>query len=52
MSMAHRQKTCAACGGPILESDRVSVEPLIDGQVRYVVVHWNHHTFTCRKAVR
>lgn len=52
MSAAHRQLTCAACGGVIREEDRVDVEPLIDGQIRYVAVHWGHHTFPLRKPVR
>lgn len=49
MSAASRQKTCAVCGALLLATDRTSVEPLIDGQVRYVAVHWNHHTFPTAK---
>lgn len=45
MSAAHRQRTCAACGGELHEDDHVSVEPLIDPSVRYVAVHWDHSTF-------
>lgn len=45
MSAAHRQRTCAACGGELAEDDPVSVEPLIDPSVRYVAVHWLCSTF-------
>ncbi|TQJ05930.1 hypothetical protein FB471_5775 [Amycolatopsis cihanbeyliensis] len=40
MSAAARQKTCAGCGQPLTVPQRTNVEPLIDGQVRYVAVHW------------
>lgn len=49
MSAAHRQKTCAACGGPFREEDKITIEPLIDGIVRYVACHWNHTTHPIRK---
>jgi len=53
MSAAHRQKTCAACGRPLLDSDRVNIEPLIDGVIRYVACHWGHTTHPTKpKGVR
>lgn len=48
MSAAHRQKTCAVCGRPFLEEDRVNIEPLIDDVVRYVAVHWGESTHPVR----
>lgn len=44
MSVAGRQKTCAACGGEFLDGEPVNVEPLIDDIVRYVACHWHHST--------
>lgn len=52
MSAAHRQKTCACCGRAFLESDKINVEPLIDGSVRYVAVHWGETTHPIRKVAR
>lgn len=48
MSAAHRQRTCACCGVEIHEEDKVSVEPLVDGMIRYVAVLWDHHTYPVR----
>jgi hypothetical protein len=50
MSAAARCRSCACCGLPICENDRVSVEPVIelDAPVRYVSVLWNHSTFPRR----
>lgn len=45
MSAAHRQHSCACCGLVIHEEDMVSVEPLVDGVIRYVAVLWDHHTY-------
>lgn len=46
MSLAKRQKTCAACGKP-LEADRpVSTQVIVDDVVRYVVVH-DHCSVYC-----
>jgi hypothetical protein len=44
MSAAKRQRSCAACGGPLREGERTDLEPLIDGVVRYVAVHAGHST--------
>lgn len=51
MSAAHRQVTCAVCGRPFDESDKINVEPLIDGPVRYVAVHWDESTHPVRVAL-
>lgn len=49
MSAAHRQKTCAACGRLLREEDKVTVEPLIDGAIRYVACHWLCTTHPIKK---
>lgn len=48
MSLANRQKTCAACGRELLPGEQVTVEPLIDPSIRYIVIHWNESTFSYR----
>ncbi len=45
MSTATRQHTCAVCGSPFLPQDRIDLEPLIDGAIRYIAVHAEHSTF-------
>ncbi|WP_020670855.1 hypothetical protein [Amycolatopsis nigrescens] len=45
MSLASRQKTCAACGKPFRCGDRTEVEPFIDGAIRYLAVHPGHSTY-------
>lgn len=45
MSLAKRQKTCACCGQDIKEGDRINLEPLLDGVIRYVATLWDHSTF-------
>jgi hypothetical protein len=52
VSAAHRQVTCACCGRPFTEEDKINVEPLIDGAVRYVAVHWGETTHPTRKVAR
>lgn len=51
MSAAHRQLTCAACGGPFVEESPVNIEPLIDGVIRYVAVHWSCTTHPVRTSL-
>lgn len=45
MSVAHRQKTCACCGRLLKDTDNITVEPLVDNNIRYVVTHWDCNTF-------
>lgn len=52
MSAAHRQRTCAACGGELRENDKITIEPLIDGMIRYVACHWGHTTHPAPKRER
>jgi hypothetical protein len=49
MSLARKQKTCATCGKELTEEDEVRIEPLIDSNVRCVVVHSEHSTFVYPK---
>jgi hypothetical protein len=44
MSAVKRQRTCAACGAPLLPEQLTDLEPLLDGTVRYVAVHAGHST--------
>jgi len=46
MSAAKRCRSCACCGSPLTENDPVSVEPMLDGPIRYVAVLWGHTTFS------
>lgn len=45
MKMVDRQKTCPACGKVLNSSEGVSVEPLIDPSIRYVLCHSKCSTF-------
>lgn len=48
MSAAHRFRSCACCGTTLGETDRVTVEPLVqlDSPVMYVPVLEGHSTFS------
>jgi hypothetical protein len=56
MSLASRERSCAACGREFEPGEGFDIEPLIDQGVRYLAVHKNHstfsshHTFTSNKA--
>jgi hypothetical protein len=52
MSAAGRQRTCAACGAPFTAGQRSEIEPLLDGEIRYVAVHPGHSTHPPRRTRR
>lgn len=52
MCAAARQRTCAACGAPFTAGQRSEIEPLLDGEIRYVAVHPGHSTHPPRRTRR
>ena len=46
MSLASRERSCAACGRAFEPGEPFDIEPLIDQGVRYLAVHKDHSTFS------
>jgi hypothetical protein len=46
---AGRQRTCAACGAPLMAADRTGLEAFSDGEIRYAAVHAGHTTFAASR---